>query len=298
MKQRTRFIASSLSVFLIASVLLFGCSESLTDFEETEVDDALIAELSSTLLKTTGNGAPKLYLVQRHATTAFGESYAFPGGVVDPVDRNVHDRCRGISAATANAALKLREHALDFYSAAVRELFEETGVLLAHEPGGAWAFTGQPALRAQLRAALLTGDCSWDKLLQAHDLQLACDTLHYIGHWETPIQRPKRFSTRFFVAAMPAGQQAQHAPGELTDGRWLSAAEALALSHDKVLHMPFPTLKNLQFITGFKSLDDLLHWAAARAASGIERIRPELIEIDGQLQPVLPGDPGYPSGDS
>jgi len=233
-------------------------------------------------------------MVQRHATAAFGESYAFPGGLVDSDDRMVHSHCSGLTASAANNALKMADNALDYFSAAVRELYEESGVLLARGTDGAWAFAQRPTLRAELREELLAGTRKWSELLQEYDLRLACESLHYVGHWETPLKLPKRFSTRFFVAAMPTGQRARYAPGELTDGRWLSAEKMLSLTRENALRVPYPTLKNLQYIAQYASLTELLKWAGARAARGIERIRPETIEVDGKLRAVLRGDPGYP----
>jgi 8-oxo-dGTP pyrophosphatase MutT (NUDIX family) len=236
-------------------------------------------------------------MVQRHAATTFGESYAFPGGLVDDEDRAAHAHCGGRTAGAADRLLNLPDNALDYFSAAARELFEESGVLLARDARGDWAFQGRQAQQAQLREQLVAGERRWSQLLREHRLQVACDALHYIGHWETPLQLPKRFSARFFVAAKPAGQQAQHDGDELTDGRWMSAADVLAHARDKAMQVRFPTLKNLQLIAQHESLPDLLGWADSRAAHGIDCIRPEIIEIDGTPSPVLPGDPGYPCQD-
>ena len=91
------------------------------------------ARRSSTvvLARETG-GEPEIFLVQRHAAASFGAAYAFPGGVVDPEDGSVHDYCKGLSSKKADANLGVKGDGLDYYSAAVRELFEEAGVLLAN----------------------------------------------------------------------------------------------------------------------------------------------------------------------
>jgi len=237
-------------------------------------------------------------MVQRHAATTFGGSYAFPGGLVDHEDRGAHAHCGRLTASEADELLGLRNYGLDYYSAAVRELFEESGVLLARAADGAWAFHDSPAQRAQLREKLLAGEQTWPELLREHHLQLACETLHYIGHWETPLKLPKRFSTRFFVAALPGGQLARHDESELSDGRWISAGDVLRLARDDAMEIRFPTLKNLQLIAEHGSLPALLDWAGSRAAVGIECIRPEIIEVDGVRRAVLPGDPGHPLGNN
>jgi 8-oxo-dGTP pyrophosphatase MutT (NUDIX family) len=235
------------------------------------------------VLARASPSAPELFMVQRHAATVFGESYAFPGGLVDEEDRAAHACCGGRSARAADRLLNVPGNGLDYFSAAATR--------------GDWAFQDRQAQRTQLREQLVSGERRWSQLLREYRLQLACEDLHYIGHWETPRQLPKRFSARFFVAAMPAGQHAQHDAGELTDGRWISAVEVLALARENTMQVRFPTLKNLQLIAQHESLPALLDWAASCAENGIECIRPELIEVDGQPRPVLPGDPGYPLED-
>jgi len=261
-----------------------------------EATAALALPSSTVVLAREAHTAPELFMVQRHAATTFGGSYAFPGGLVDGEDRGAHAHCCGLTASKADELLQLCNEGLDYYSAAVRELFEESGVLLARDAEDAWAFHDNPAQRAQLREKLLAGKQTWPELLHEHHLQLACETLHYIGHWETPLKLPKRFSTRFFVAALPGGQQAQHDEGELTDGRWISAGDVLTLARDDAMEIRFPTLKNLQLIAEHGSLPALLDWADARAAGGIECVRPEIIEVDGERRAVLPDDPDYPRG--
>lgn len=261
-----------------------------------EVTAALARPSSTVVLVREAHGAPELFMVQRHAATTFGGSYAFPGGLVDGGDRGAHAHCGGLTASKADELLQLCDCGLDYYSAAVRELFEESGVLLARDADGAWAFHDRPAQRSQLREQLIAGKRTWPELLREHHLQLACETLHYIGHWETPLKLPRRFSTRFFMAALPGGQQAQHDERELTDGRWISAADVLTLARDDSMEIRFPTLKNLQLIAEHGSLPALLDWADSRAAGGIECVRPEIIEVDGERRAVLPGDPGHPLG--
>ena len=85
---------------------------------------------STVVLVRDADAAPEVYLVQRHARSAFGNAHVFPGGIVDPSDADVHRYCSGIDADEADRKLAVGG-ALDYYVAAIRELFEETGVLLA-----------------------------------------------------------------------------------------------------------------------------------------------------------------------
>ncbi len=155
-------------------------------------------------------GAPELFMVRRHAKSAFGAAYAFPGGVVDPEDHMVHDACVGVPVSTANANLGVKKDGLDYYSAAIRELFEESGVLLANRRDVAEGLDSA-------RDALNDRSDNWADFVARNNLELQCDRLHYVSHWITPTPMKKRCSTRFFVAAMPDGQVASHCGGELTD---------------------------------------------------------------------------------
>ena len=94
-------------------------------------DVAIPRPSATVLLAREADAAPELFMVQRHARAAFGAAYAFPGGVLDDADAEVHDYCGGTSAADANRILGVESGGLDFYVAAIRELFEETGILLA-----------------------------------------------------------------------------------------------------------------------------------------------------------------------
>ena len=139
------------------------------------------------MLLRRGETDPEILMVRRRAGDAFGESYAFPGGVVDADEADAHAFCCGIKARHANIEMGLESGGLDFYSAAVRELFEETGVLLAQDSQGLWAFAGMPdaeSLLGDLRRALDDGAVPWPEIMRANDLFIACDTLHYFSFWD------------------------------------------------------------------------------------------------------------------
>ncbi len=252
---------------------------------------------ATVVLLRKGESDPEILMVRRRAGDAFGESYAFPGGVVDDDESEAHAFCRGTKAEQADAELGLTSGGLDFYSAAVRELFEETGVLLAHNRQGNWAFSGNPdgaLLRRELRKELDDGAVPWAEILRSHKLFIACDALHYFSFWETPLQLPKRWAARFFLAEMPPDQDAQHDGNELTDSCWMTAAEVLSVGQQGGMKLPFPTLTTLKTISGFKTTDELLRWASAQAAAGVTRTRPVILKHNGKTRFVIPGDPDYP----
>jgi 8-oxo-dGTP pyrophosphatase MutT (NUDIX family) len=220
------------------------------------------------------------------------DSYAFPGGLVDDNEPTAHEYCRGISAEEANRLLHVADGGLNFYSAAIRELFEETGVLLARDAGGDWALESPDLrmLRVQVDKAVLP----WSDFLRGQGLHMACDALHYFAHWETPLIQPKRWSARFFFAEMPIEQDVLHDGSELTDSLWITAADALAASRAGKMKLPFPTIRNLETFSDIASVDGLITWANERAIAGVSKIRPARFEKDGKWKWTIPGDADYP----
>ena len=239
-------------------------------------------------------------MVERHRDVAFGATFAFPGGVLENSDLSAHAYCSGLDDRQASECLAVRKNGLDYYSAAIRELFEETGVLLARSPTGGWAFgesrEDQAALR-RLRERYVSGGDSWQGLLAANSLSLAVDVLNYVSHWETPIIRAKRFSTRFFVAELPPGQAVQHDGTEIVDSRWLNPGKALQLGESGEIKLPFPTARTLEQIAGFAKVDMLLAWARQRNAALIQCVRPVVIAGENGFRITIPGDPDYPGED-
>ncbi len=219
--------------------------------------------------------------MRRHERSAFGGAHAFPGGVLEDADRRVDDHCIGITPAAADALLDT-EGALAYFSAAVRELYEESGVLLASA-----ALTAANLEAA--RDALNDGTLDWQAFVRDNALQLHCDVLHYFSFWITPEALPRRFSTRFFLATLPDGQDATHCGGELTDSCWMSAEETLAAGRDGSITLHFPTIRTLEALAGFGTVDELLEWAVRRAREGVPCIFPEIEERGGKARVIVAG---------
>jgi len=252
------------------------------------VSDIAPARPSSTVvIVRAGTAEPQLFMVQRHARSSFGTAYAFPGGVVEDDDARVHESCTGLSTVHADSRLGVKSHGLDLYSAAIRELFEESGVLLA----------GAGNLKEDLEAArdaLNDGSESWLEFVTRNRLELHCDQLHYISHWVTPPTQPKRYSTRFFLAELPQGQAAAHCGGELTDSRWTTAHDMLEAGWAGDVELHFPTVKTLESIARHKTLEELVEWARSCVEWGVTTMAPKIIERDGKREIVLPGEKDYP----
>jgi 8-oxo-dGTP pyrophosphatase MutT (NUDIX family) len=251
------------------------------------VEMDLIRPSSTVVLARAGVSSPEIFMVRRHEQSSFGSAHAFPGGVVDPDDAAVHAYCEGLSSAEANSRLGVPDGGLDYYSSAIRELFEESGVLLAD----------QSVLDENVQAvrdALNDGSLNWAQFVARNELPLYCGELNYISHWVTPPNEPKRYSTRFFLSKLPEGQSAEHCGGELTESCWATATEMLAAERRGDVELIFPTLKTLESIARHKSLDSLLDWAKSSADWGITSMVPVLIVRDGKEEVVLPGDKDYP----
>ena len=242
------------------------------------------------MLVRPGAAEPQTFMVLRHERSSFGAAYAFPGGVVDPEDRLVHDNCTGLSTYDADANLGVKGGGLDYYSAAIRELFEESGVLLAN--------TGSVAEDLQMaRDALNDGSDNWDDFVRRNSLLLDCSSLHYISHWVTPPSQPKRYSTRFFLAALPEGQVALHCGGELTGSQWATAHETLVAGREGRIRLHYPTIKTLESVARHKTFDALMEWAESCADWGVTTMLPMIIERDGKPAVALPGELDYPGYD-
>jgi glyoxylase-like metal-dependent hydrolase (beta-lactamase superfamily II)/8-oxo-dGTP pyrophosphatase MutT (NUDIX family) len=169
-----------------------------------------ITEAASVLL-AAGPAAHEVYLVARAPTLRFmGGFVAFPGGKVHISDAALAQPDRGLS---------------NIHVSAIRELFEETGVLLAHRAEGDYPAASDDL--AALRKQLLDDQITFGELLVRLGLHLDTADLAPAGHLVTPSFAPVRFDTAFFVATLPSGQRAEIWPGELTEGRWASAASAL-----------------------------------------------------------------------
>jgi 8-oxo-dGTP pyrophosphatase MutT (NUDIX family) len=246
------------------------------------------------LLRDRREGGVETLLIQRHAGSRFAAGdHVFPGGRIEAEDcpADVATWCAGPDAATAAARLGIEagDGALGYWVGAIREAFEEVGVLLAYDAGGRPVGAGSLDL-AGWRARCRADDRAFWEMLRAERLVLATDGLRYFAHWITPEERPIRFDTRFFAAPMPDGQEATEDGREIVAVRWLSPAEALAARERGEISLRVPTMRNLALFASAPSVRDAL---AAVGDSPVAAIRPRLVTRDGQVRSLLPGDPGW-----
>jgi glyoxylase-like metal-dependent hydrolase (beta-lactamase superfamily II)/8-oxo-dGTP pyrophosphatase MutT (NUDIX family) len=228
--------------------------------------------------------------VERSGDRSSG-AFVFPGGTLDAADGRWHGQCAGLDDAQASRRLGVESGGLDYYVAAIRECFEEAGVLLAcdaaDEPAAldAQGAAAVDALRAQLRR----GEIGLGELCQRLSLRLAADRLAYHSHWLTPPGLPKRFDTRFFVARMPPGQTAALHSEETLEHCWMRPSQALERAAG--MRLPNPTRRTLQAIAGFATADDCV--AYAQALREIRRVMPRVADGPQGLRPVHPDEPVY-----
>ena len=252
--------------------------------------------------ESPGTGAPsgvEVLMLRRVAAMKFAPgAYVFPGGSVDPADFGAAIGWHGPSPAEFGARLGASaEMARALVCAAVRETFEESGILLAGPPGGGpLAALSGPSWEAD-RAALASGALTLAELLSRRGLVLRADLLVPWTRWITPEGEPRRFDARFFVAALPVGQVVTGHEAESDHVAWLrpaAAIEAARAGEISLLPPTATTLHDFAAIVGDDGADGggLADILGARPA--IEPITPSLMLEDGQAWLVLPDEVGYP----
>lgn len=240
-------------------------------------------ELASTvMLVRPGAGASGLdvFLQRRVASMEFAPSMlVFPGGRVDPRDarEDVEWAGRSPKAWAATLGTDVPEARL-LVTAAIRELFEESGVLLAGPgPDALVADVGSP-LWHERRMGLIRHELSLAEVLATEGLVLRSDLLAYRAHWVTPVFESKRYDTRFFAATVPAGQQPDGRTSEADHADWADPAETLAaLERREVLMLP-PTIVCLEDLARVGDVDEV-----TRDAADVSLVLPELVREGDHL---------------
>lgn len=248
------------------------------------------------LLRDRPAGSFDVLLMQRHHRSKFAAGdFVFPGGKLE-VDDNPEDAmrwCAGLDLAGAARTLKLEEApatALAYWIGAIRETFEESGVLLA-TTGDGGPVRLPPTRIAEYRRAIQADNRAFWTMIKDEKLILATDRLVYFAHWITPDDQPLRFDTRFFATPMPEGQDAVGDDHEMISLRWLAPREALDANQRGEISLRNPTVKNLMLFEGATSAADALARLRGRE---VLTIRPRvIIDEHGTRRVLNPGDPGY-----
>ncbi|HEX2441404.1 MAG TPA: NUDIX domain-containing protein [Methylomirabilota bacterium] len=247
------------------------------------------------LLRDRSSGDVECLLMRRHLKSKFAAGdFVFPGGKIE-ADDNPDDAaawCRGLDMDAAARRLSLESAprtALGFWIGAIRETFEEAGLLLALDASGHDVSVDDARFADYRRACHADNRAFWT-MIRKEDLRLATDRLVYFAHWITPEEQPLRFDTRFFAAPAPAGQTATGDDYEMTDLKWLTPAEAVAAMQRGEISLRNPTVKNLMLFDGATSTAHALDRLRDRV---VTTIRPRVIMEGDQRRVLMPGDPGY-----
>ena len=230
----------------------------------------------------------EVFMMVRHYEIDFNSgALVFPGGSVDAGDQEIIARHELYSGGEG-----LDASALSFRIAAIRETFEESGILLARPQGSRALVDAKRAseIEAASRAALCESKTTFLKVLTDNKMLLALDELVPYAHWITPEGMPKRFDTWFFLAAAPPEQVGAHDGKESTDSIWVSPRQALEGGESGRFKLPFPTTRNLIRLgkqAGVKAaLDD-------SRGKPVVTVMPMMTKLNGGRQLRIPLEAGY-----
>jgi 8-oxo-dGTP pyrophosphatase MutT (NUDIX family) len=248
------------------------------------------------LLRDTEAGV-EVFMMRRTLNAAFvGGFYVFPGGAVDAADRvaEVEGSCIGLTDVDASEQLGIASGGLAFWVAAVRECFEEAGVLLAAGPDGVLVDFADDAIEARFegyRSAVHSGERRLIDVCADEGLRLAVGDIEYVSHWITPPGEPRRFDTRFFVAHAPVGQRPLHDDNETIASLWVRPLDALERQKTGELQMILPTITHLEYLAAFNTADEAM--ADAATIRHPITVEPPLPPKPAGFDLSKPGDPGY-----
>ena len=212
----------------------------------------------------------EIFMLRRTSQAAFaGGMFVFPGGRVDGDDHlhsYDHWRC-GPAECQLPQQQALGAEWRGFWIAGIRESFEEAGLMLAYDRSGELLSYADRALRERFegyRRPLHSGALSLQDICEREDLRLAVDRIHFFNRFITPMGRPRRFDTRFFVAEAPPGQTGRHDAHETVDSIWISPQQALARNDAREFDLMRVTRKQLEDLAVYESKQALLAAAAVR----------------------------------
>jgi 8-oxo-dGTP pyrophosphatase MutT (NUDIX family) len=244
------------------------------------------------LLRDRPAGLEVFMVVRHHAIDFAGGALVFPGGRVEETDQELADRpqdCPNPDGLDANA--------LAFRIAAIRETFEECGVLLAR-PHGSRDLIDAATLRRledQHRATLNAGSIGFDAVLGSEGLLPAPDLLVHFAHWITPAHQPKRYDTHFFLAEAPEAHLAVHDGQEAVESIWITPEQALADAAKGKYRLVFATAKNLEKLGRSRTVDEAM--STARTAR-VVTVQPKGTKLEGGRRLLrIPEEAGYGGGE-
>ena len=275
---------------------LQGANTQMADpNEEPTVPQAAATVL---LVRDSKDEGIEVFLVERASKANFGGAFVFPGGKVDPEDGldNMEAITTGSSDQYLSNILGEEKGGLAYWVACIRECFEEAGILIAFREDGSPFDPSDSDERQRFmeyRNRLNAGEAVLEEMCKNEKLTLATERLAYLAHWITPKIEKRRYTTRFFVAIAPQGQEGLHDGSESVNSLWIKPEDALQQQKDGKLLLIMPTIKNLESICGYSNVESLLEDKSSIDPSTIPTIEPKFFMEDGKMVGLLPGDKGY-----
>jgi glyoxylase-like metal-dependent hydrolase (beta-lactamase superfamily II)/8-oxo-dGTP pyrophosphatase MutT (NUDIX family) len=247
------------------------------------------------ILLRDSDAGPEVFMLQRSLNAAFvAGAYVFPGGSIDAADAapEVLRRVVGMTDAEASAKLGLAGGGLGYWVAAVRECFEEAGILLALDEAGRPVDPGRAAELERLRAPLNSGALAFSDFLERERLLVPANALAYFGHWITAPGRSRRFDTRFFAALAPSGQSGSHDNAETIHNLWVRPQDALERHARGEIEIVFATQNTLKDLERFPDASAAFQYAASLPEVPTNRAC-WAIGADGEKRLFRRADPQY-----
>lgn len=265
----------------------------MTDYDPAEV----AIKPAATVMLIDDRPDLKVLMMRRDANTVFaGGMWVFPGGSVDSSDD--HADFQSISEhrsdEEASQLMGLESGGLAYYIAAIRECFEEAGVLLARFKGANEAVSLTDAMHTSkfetYREQVNDGTLDFLDFVQAEGLIVDAGEMHYIAHWITPPGPPRRFNARFFIARMPKDQEPIHDNRETVHAEWFAPNEVVQKFDAGEMVLMTPTLRMVRSLSLFGSTEEVMLAAAANQSD-------ERVKVDTTTNELLlPGQAGYETG--
>lgn len=251
----------------------------------SEQSPAEPAPSATIMMLRDGPDGLEVFMVVRHHQIDFASgALVFPGGKADPQDFEpaLADHLTGAHSDEDMRAIQV---------SAIREAFEECGILLAREQGAEALISGERLAQLEpYRDDLHKGRISMLDFVRNEELNLACDLLVHFAHWVTPEMMPKRFDTHFFLAVAPEDHLAVHDGHESVDSVWIRPAEVLAQAERGERTVIFPTLRNVEKLGTYATVEEAL---AGAAASAVVRVLPWTERRDDGTYLCIPAEAGY-----
>ncbi len=217
------------------------------------------------ILLRDGEQGPEIFMLKRSPSAAFvANAYVFPGGGLDAADHKALDRVRGLTEVEANRRLGVDAGGLAYWVAAVRECFEEAGILLAVDEAGVPVDPERADSLAVHRDEVNSGELAFGEFLERERLLIHAQDITYFSHWITAPGRPRRFTARFFVARSPLGQHGSHDDSETVASEWVRPQVALDRCAKGEIELVHPTRISLTDLAQFGTSEEAFAFASSR----------------------------------